>query len=227
MGLSRPGRFCHREKRRRPLATPRSAPPRGSLAEWAPVGEALAVDPRTDRALVQALGKGEAAALTELYARHGAAVYRMALRAAGNAEDAADATQEAFLHVLQRAGTLSLVGRLSSYLYPVATRLARRARERSGRRIDAGEAFLAAALAHADPEASDARAGVDRAELARALALLPAPQREALLLRYADGLSVEDTAEALECPEGTVRSRLHHALRALRLVPGLAERLGL
>jgi RNA polymerase sigma-70 factor (ECF subfamily) len=185
------------------------------------------VDPRSDQALVEALGAGEGDALAELYARHGAVVYRMALRAAGNAEDAADATQEAFLHVLQRAGWLRLTGRLTTYLYPVVTRLARRARERAGRRIDDGEAFLAAALTLVDPGASDERAGADRAELARALALLPAAQREAVLLRYADGLTVEDAAAALGCPEGTVRSRVHHALQGLRGVPGLARRLGL
>lgn len=185
------------------------------------------VDPRTDQALVEALGAGEGGALNELYTRHGPVVYRMALRASGNAEDAADATQEAFLHVLQRAGELRLTGLLTSYLYPVVTRLARRARERVGRRVDDGETFLAAALALVDPGVGDEPAYADRAELAHALALLPAAQREALLLRYADGLSVQDAADALGCPEGTVRSRVHHGLRGLRSVPGLAERLGL
>jgi RNA polymerase sigma-70 factor (ECF subfamily) len=204
---------------------PRSARRRGVLVGAARVGEALPVEPRSDQALVEALGLGEGGALTELYARHGAVVYRMALRAAGNAEDAADVTQEAFLHVLQRAGELHLTGRATSYLYPVVTRLARRARERAGRHVDDGEAFLAAALALVDPGASDGRAEADRAELARALAFLPATQREALLLRYADGLSVEEAAAALGCPEGTVRSRVHHALHALRSAPGLGERL--
>jgi RNA polymerase sigma-70 factor (ECF subfamily) len=167
------------------------------------------VDPRGDQALVEALGAGDGGALTELYERHGAVVYRMALR------------------VLGRAGRLRLTGQLSSYLYPVVTRLARRARERAGRRVDDGEVFLSAALALVAPGARHEGEGADRAELARALALLPAAQREALLLRYADGLSVEEAATALGCPEGTVRSRVHHALRSLRAVPGLAERLGL
>lgn len=179
----------------------------------------MAEDPRNDQALLEALGAGEAAALDQLYVRHGAVVYRMALRAAGHADDAADATQAAFLHVLERAPRLRLTGRLSTYLYPVVTRLARRARERAGR-CASDEAALRAAVeslaaSPAEPEAREDRPDA-RAALADRLVGLPDAQREALLLRYADGLSVREAADALGCPEGTVRSRVHHGLRALR-----------
>ena len=48
---------------------------------------------------------------------------------------------------------------------------------------------------------------------------LPAAQREVLLLRYADDMNLGEIAAALDVPAGTVKSRLHHALRALREDP--------
>lgn len=54
-----------------------------------------------------------------------------------------------------------------------------------------------------------------RASLWSAVALLPEAQREAVVLRYAEGLSYEDIARVLKCPVGTVKSRLHNALETL------------
>jgi len=56
----------------------------------------------------------------------------------------------------------------------------------------------------------------DRAQLAGVVAALPATHREVLLLRFVDGLSLHEIAHALGIPLGTVKSRLHHALEALR-----------
>lgn len=173
------------------------------------------MDARSDQELLDAACRGDARAFDVLYARHGAAIYRMALRAAGQAQDAADATQEAFLHVLDRAGTLRLTGRLTTYLHPVVTRLARRARERAGRSTSDADAFSEAL---AELASGDDVSGDD--ELAPLIARLPDAQREALLLRHVDGFTVAEAAEVLGCPEGTVRSRVHHALEALREILG-------
>jgi RNA polymerase sigma factor (sigma-70 family) len=48
------------------------------------------------------------------------------------------------------------------------------------------------------------------------LADLPERQREAVILRYFEELSVEDTAAAMNCAPGTVKATVHQALRALR-----------
>jgi RNA polymerase sigma-70 factor (ECF subfamily) len=55
-------------------------------------------------------------------------------------------------------------------------------------------------------------AGVDAARL---VARLPAQQREVLILRYFHDLTEEETAAILECPKGTVKSRMHQALARL------------
>jgi RNA polymerase sigma-70 factor (sigma-E family) len=69
---------------------------------------------------------------------------------------------------------------------------------------------------HAVP---DATGGVDeRLRLRQALAELPAKQRAVLVLRFLDGLSVEQTAAALRCPEGTVKAYTSRGLDALRTI---------
>jgi len=65
------------------------------------------------------------------------------------------------------------------------------------------------------PEES-AISGESREKLKESLANLPERQREAVLLRYFEDLSVEETAAAMGCATGTVKATVHQALRALR-----------
>jgi RNA polymerase sigma-70 factor (ECF subfamily) len=74
----------------------------------------------------------------------------------------------------------------------------------------ADDALLLAAAAEPD------HAGSTRADLAAVLATLPDAQREVLLMRFVDGMALAEIAEALQIPVGTVKSRVHHALRTLR-----------
>ena len=55
-----------------------------------------------------------------------------------------------------------------------------------------------------------------RGELAAVLAALPETHREVLLMRFVDGLALEEIARALDIPLGTVKSRMHNALASLR-----------
>ena len=178
--------------------------------------------PPPDQALLDALAAGQVSAFDHLYARTGTFVYRVALRVSGNDSDAADVTQEACLHVLQKAGSLQLTGRLSTYLYPVVTRLARRAREKAGRFHSDEDAFEGALAGLAAARMRNTPPGeVERlADLESALLALPAPQREAVVLRHLEGLTVGETAMALNIPEGTVRSRVHGAIHTLRETAG-------
>ena len=48
------------------------------------------------------------------------------------------------------------------------------------------------------------------------MSALPDPQRQAIVLRFAEGLSYEEVAAVMNCPIGTVKSRLHHGLAALK-----------
>lgn len=166
-------------------------------------------DPRTDAELVEALNEGEAAAFEVLYLRHRDWVYRVARRYAPPGVDAADLTQEVFLILLKKFPGFRLTSRLTTYLFPIARRAAL-ARARAGD-VEARLAFRSPSAEAAGPGAVESDSA-----LAEAMAGLAAGQREVLLMRAVDEMTLEEIALALGIPLGTVKSRLHLALTALR-----------
>lgn len=184
---------------------------------------APAGDTRTDAALLAALARGDVGAFDVLYARAAPMLSRVALRVSGQESDAADAVQEAFLHLFDVAPRLRLRGRVATYLYPVTVRLARRARERAGRFASDQDALGAALETLAARRQAAPGTNARDAALEDALRGLPEGPREALLLRAVDGLSVTEVADALGVPEGTVKSRVHAARQALRDALGRSE----
>lgn len=161
----------------------------------------------SDADLLRAFARGDATAFQELYERHRAFVLRVALRFGGpDTNDAYDVLQETFTWLIRRAPEIDLQHRLSTLLYPVARHLAADRRRRSARRP--------VPLDGVDEPAADL-AGDDEGLRDWLTGLAPIHQ-EVVGLRYADGLSLEEIAAALDVPLGTVKSRLHHALRILR-----------
>lgn len=167
-------------------------------------------DPRFDAELLAAYARGDVRAFEVLYHRHKRAVFRFARRFTGDDASADDVVQDTFGALVDQAATLRVRGELTGWLYVVAKRAALRARDRAERH-------------QGDPEALDeALTGVavlpdeTTGDLQRMVARLPAAQREVVRLRFADEWSLEAIAAALEIPLGTVKSRLHNGLRALR-----------
>lgn len=152
-------------------------------------------------------------AFDSLYRRHRDYVTRVALRFCSDRDIAADVLQETFLYLLQklppRGAGLVLTARLRSLLYPVARNLALTALRQARRREQ-----------NADLEPDqlpDPRTVHPQYEnLSKAMQGLSARHREVLLLRFVDGMRLNEIAEALDVPPGTVKSRLHLAVRALR-----------
>ena len=165
-------------------------------------------DARTDEQLVAALRRGDAAAFDALYLRYRDFVVRLAHRLCGEPSDALDVLQDTFLYVLRKAPALELRARFTTFLFPVVRNLAL-ARRKHRRR---------AAPAEAEP-ADAAAAATRREDLIDALGGLPEDQREAVLLRFVDGLSLAEVADVQQVPIGTVKSRLHQAIAALRTDP--------
>jgi RNA polymerase sigma-70 factor (ECF subfamily) len=163
-----------------------------------------------DPALVARANAGDAAAFTAIYRAHGGWAYGLALGLTGDREDALDVVQEAFAALYGKFPGFVLSTSLRAYLYPVvrhqAISLLRKRRR----------------VVPLDPEALAARGGaVDPApgppaELERMIGALPPDQREVARLRFGLGFRLEEIADALAVPTGTVKSRLHNALRALR-----------
>jgi len=168
-------------------------------------------DPRSDAELVAAYARGDVRAFESLYHRHKRAVFRFARRFTGDDALADDVVQETFRAVVDRAANLRVHDSLTGWLYVVAKRAALKAHDRAARHQ--GDPHDIARAADATRHgAIDETAG----DVERRVASLPESQREVVLLRFVDDWSLEAIATALELPLGTVKSRLHNALRALR-----------
>lgn len=168
---------------------------------------------RTDDELVRAAARGETGAFDELYRRHRRIVLAVARRVAGSDADAHDAVQETFVYLVRKLPTLELRVRLSTFLYPVVRRFALAARARAGRVRSDEDALEAMSRESVTAD------GEGREELVAVVRGLPSELRDTLLLRYADGLPLAEVAAALDIPLGTVKSRIHQALKLLEADP--------
>jgi RNA polymerase sigma-70 factor (ECF subfamily) len=174
-----------------------------------------------DFELAQRHSHGDLRAFDEVYARYAAMVYNLALRLSGNGDEAADLTQEIFLRVFRHLDSFSGRSALKTWIFRVALN---HCRERLSRfrplTLPIGEEMDepgAARLAdpRRDPEEEAVAADLGR-QVTRALALLPAPFREAVVLRDLQGLSYQEIAAVLGVRVGTVRSRIARGREQLR-----------
>ncbi len=168
-------------------------------------------DPRTDDDLVRAINRGPPdaePAFAALYRRHKEWALRLARRLSPPHADPADIVQDSFITLLKQFPGFQLRGRLTTFLYPVIRH----------RALAATRKRRPASL-HDDtraPPSADQALPAEFAPLRAAVADLPEPQREVLLMRLVDDMEVSEVAMALGIPTGTVKSRLHAALATLR-----------
>ncbi len=165
----------------------------------------------TDAELIAAINNGDAGAFETLYFRYRDWVARLAYRFTEDNDASLDVLQDTFLYVLRKFPGFRLTANFKTFLYPAVRNLSIAARRKAARyQATAAECEQLATTAAAEPAATGA------GDLAFVLAGLPEEQREVLLLRFVDGLSLAEIAEAVDIPLGTVKSRLHNALQFLR-----------
>ena len=164
-----------------------------------------------DQQLVDALNRGDVRAFDALYHRHRDWVVRLAVRFTGSPDDALDVLQDTFAYVFRKFPGFRLTANMTTFLYPVVKNLSIAARRKRQRLAGADENVL-----HNLPQRPDSTDSNARPELTHVLANLPEGQREVLLMRFVDDMSLAEIAAALGIPEGTVKSRLHNALATLR-----------
>ena len=164
----------------------------------------------SDQELIELAKKGYSEAFEALYDRYRDWVYRLAWRFTGNTEDALDVVQETFSYLLGKFPGFELTASMTTFLYPVVRHISLAIRSKS-RRFTSEEEILDELAAPKSEESEHYRS-----ELAAVLIVLPDEQREVLLMRFVDDMSLQEIAAALTIPVGTVKSRLHNALRVLR-----------
>ena len=171
----------------------------------------------TDEQLARNVQLGRAADLAELVERHHSALVGFLYRLTGGDRSLAeDLTQEAFLRALRSIQRYRPAQRFKPWLYAIAVNAARDHFKRADTRYTAAwnDDEL---IGLADPIEWHEAIDLDRQRVAAAIAALPVHQREALILRYYQDLSLAEIAEVLAIPIGTVKSRLSLGLRQLRV----------
>ena len=177
-------------------------------------------DGSNDEAMLAArMASGDEQAFVTLFRRYQGPVYRFVRQMGGSADTAEDVTQEVFIALMESSGRFDAErGSLKVYLYGIARNLLRR---RIRKQTTHPEVELAQLLetAPAAAAAPDALAYLERAEaltaLRRAIVSLPPHYREVIVLCELHELRYEDAALIVNCPLGTIRSRLSRARRVL------------
>ena len=171
----------------------------------------IRIEPTEDRDHIQAANDGDPAGFEALYHRYRDWVLNLAYRFTHDHDDALDVLQETFAYLLKKFPGFELRARMTTFLYPVVKHLSIAMQQRKRRFVN-DEQLYADLPAPPPPTSPDD----SRAELAQALTVLPAAQREVLLMRFIDAMTLEEISTALEIPTGTAKSRLHRALTTLR-----------
>lgn len=167
----------------------------------------------SDQELVSAANAGDPSAFDAIYNRYKGWVVSLATRLTGDADLALDVLQETFLYLLSKFPGFKLTSRLTTFLYPAVKNLAIAQRRKKARLAGSPDTL----------DALPAPKSAQDNELTAVVAALPATHSEVVLMRFVDGLSLEDISQALRIPLGTVKSRLHNALAMLRDNPKVAE----
>lgn len=177
-----------------------------------------------DRTLIAAR-RGDRVALADLLRQFQDPWFRFSLSLLGCPDRARDAAQETGLRFLKALPAFRGDSQLQTWSLGIALNVVREMRRRDRPVPMEGQDHLLRLHAerHDSPDPGHGRAphasaelAEDRERLQAVLADLPDRQREAIVLRFFEDLSVKDTAAAMECAQGTVKATVHQALRSLK-----------
>jgi RNA polymerase sigma-70 factor, ECF subfamily len=176
-----------------------------------------------DEDLVRRYLSGDPSAFAVLVERHQNRVYNVALRVLGSAEDARDATQEAFIAALRKLSSFRGDAAFTTWMHRVTVNacydLLRKQRRQPLLRLAAEDGEPLPDPGPPEPDHADTTAGT--VDAARALAQVPEEFRIALVLADVQDLPYERIAQVLDVPVGTVKSRVHRGRLALARAMGL------
>ena len=175
------------------------------------------VEPISDSQLIISLQAGSLEALGVLYDRHRGLVFRTAIAITGDAEAAADLLQDLFLRLHRFASHIDPSRPLEPWLYRMTTNLSYtwvKRRQRWLRPLEDVADWLAGA--RKDTPAYLAEMTDSWRQVQQAVLSLPLAHRGVVVLYYVNDLSLQEIAEILDIPVGTVKSRLHYGREALK-----------
>lgn len=167
-----------------------------------------------DREIIEACRQGDRDAFRELFEAHKDRVYSIALRYSGDPSIALDIAQEVFLKLLSTIAEFRGDAGFESWLYRVVVNCCLD-RQRRSRMLLFVEDFFDSLRGEDCTVLEDLMRGEMQQQVQSAVAKLTPEHRLVVVLRYTEGLSYDEIAEALGCSPGTVASRLNRAHKIL------------
>ena len=175
-----------------------------------------------DTELIRQAKQGDREAFGVLVQRYQRRVVGVALAVVHNPDDALELAQETFVRAYENLGSFESRSSFSTWLYRIAANLAIDLRRREGRHSFVRGEDAEVEIERLPSSAGDSFAEFSRTELNRrlreALDELTPEHRAVILLREVEGLSYDEISDVLQCPRGTVMSRLHYARNRLRMI---------
>ena len=178
--------------------------------------------PLTDEELVARSRTGDTESFNQLVRRWERPIFALAYRTLGREEDARDVTQETFLRAFRALPGFKGDSKFSSWLYRIALNLCRdwMRRDRRAPMVNVPEGVEIHELSSEKQDVASVEDLAARAELSTAVAaameLLPAEQRNAILLKEYHGLTFQEIADLMKIPLSTAKTRLYQGLTLLR-----------
>jgi RNA polymerase sigma-70 factor (ECF subfamily) len=167
-----------------------------------------------DESTIELARRGDRDALAALLREFQDVWFRMCVGLLRDAELARDATQETALRFLKQLPAFRGESQLRTWSLGIAINVCREMRRRA-RPVDAVRLADGQRPADAGPDEA-AELGESKARVREMLAELPERQREAVMLRFFEELSVDEAAEVMQCAAGTVKATIHQAMKALK-----------
>jgi RNA polymerase sigma-70 factor (ECF subfamily) len=174
-------------------------------------------------ALVKRVQQGDRSAFDLLVIKYQHKILKLVMRYVRDPSEALDVAQEAFLKAYRAAPSFRGDSAFYTWLYRIAINTAKNHLVAAGRRPthfnldlqDSEQPDAFAGLRDLDTPEGLAQSDEIREAINKAIADLPEELRTAILLREIEGMSYEEIAQTMECPVGTVRSRIFRAREAI------------
>jgi RNA polymerase sigma factor (sigma-70 family) len=167
-----------------------------------------------DRELMMAVRDGDLDKLGVLFERHHRSLYNFFLRQAWNPDTCEDLVQDVFYKMLRYRGTYKGTSKFTTWMYKVAVNA--KIDYLRKHRHQADETEIHESIPSSEPPPDDvATRRSEKALLMKALNKLPDDKRDVLLLKRFENMKYEEIAKVMGCKEGTVKARVHWALKDL------------
>jgi len=178
---------------------------------------------QSDLELVKRVQRGERGAFDLLVIRYQHKVVKLVARLLRDPTEAEDVAQEAFVKAYRAIGSFRGDSAFYTWLYRIAVNTARNSMASRQRRpldyeaelSESEQSAVEARMRHLDTPEAAALSEEIHGTVNRAVEELPEDLRTAIILREIEGLSYEEIAAAMDCPVGTVRSRIFRAREAI------------